>query len=178
MKFDQLIRYALFNNDELVSKIAKTDEGIPLIASVRVPQAKYPLVEYHQVDGSDSQFADDEIYAERALYQVGVTTRGKEYEELSELIKQTLRKLDFKIVVTYLKQNVYTELNSWYVQARCNLDYSYFEYLYQREKELFDQKYKDWQNKFPDGNYFVELLNDDVSKEQLVDQLDDDYTVL
>lgn len=178
MKFDQLIRYALFNNDELVSKIAKTDEDIPLIASVRVPQAKYPLIEYHQVDGSDSQFADDEIYAERVLYQVGVTTRGKEYEELSELIKQTLRKIDFKIVVTYLKQNVYTELNSWYVQARCNIDQSHFDYLYQREKKQFDSKHKDWQDKLPDGKYFVETLNNDIGKEQLVDQLSDDYTVL
>ena len=66
-EMEVLIQKALTSNPRIVNYVAKTKQGYPNIGANRVPHGVFPLIEYHQIYGSDEMFGDDRLLSRKMI---------------------------------------------------------------------------------------------------------------
>ena len=154
MDFDRLLSYSYSNNDLIVEHLAKTDEGFPMISSVRSPNAIYPSLTFTSIGGGDVRFADDNPFTERAVYEIDLYGNGVPYEVKDE-IKKVFNSIGFFLIHKATVKNVYTNIthNLWHVKTTMNQEM--YDYYMKQQEEIFKIKNK-FTNHLPDGDYYDE----------------------
>lgn len=94
-EMEVLIQKALTSNPRIVNYVAKTKQGYPNIGANRVPHGVFPLIEYHQIYGSDEMFGDDRLLSRKMSFQVGIYSEEYDYYEIQNEVDREMRKLGF-----------------------------------------------------------------------------------
>lgn len=94
-EMEVLIQKALTSNPKIVNYVAKTKQGYPNIGANRVPHGVFPLIEYHQILGSDEVFGDDRLLTRKMSFQVGIYSEEYDYYEIQNEVDREMRKLGF-----------------------------------------------------------------------------------
>ena len=94
-EMEVLIQKALTSNPRIVNYVAKTTQGYPNIGANRVPHGVFPLIEYHQIYGSDEMFGDDRLLSRKMSFQVGIYSEEYDYYEIQNEVDREMRKLGF-----------------------------------------------------------------------------------
>lgn len=163
MNFDKLIGLALHNDERIVSTVAKTSEGIPLINPNRNVAGVYPAIEFNQIGGNDVRYADNEIDLERHTFEVVYYCEHNEYMDAREYIKACMRRLGFAVIHEYTDRNLYTNLVHSSIHVRCFTDTALYERLLTEQQNLYDEKYSAIQTQtLPDGEYYDEKTKQDT----------------
>lgn len=92
---DMLIQAALIQNSKIVEYVSKTKQGYPNIGANRTPHGTFPLIEYHQILGSDELFADDKLMTRQYNYQIGIYTMNDDYHKIQNEVDKAMRSLGF-----------------------------------------------------------------------------------
>ena len=156
MNVEKLIKLSLLNNEKVYSQLAKTSEGIPLINALRVPEGKYPLIEFHQISGGDGHSADDEVYTERYTFQVTLVADDELYLDLRGEIKETLRNVGFRVINEYNSKNIHTNKVHYAIHVRQSYDLVWYEREMVRQESIYDDKHPEVNETLPEGIYFDE----------------------
>jgi len=160
MNIEKLIKLSLLNNEMVYSQLAKTSEGIPLINALRVPEGKYPLIEFHQISGGDGHSADDEVYTERYTFQVTLVADDELYLDLRGVIKETLRNVGFRVINEYNSKNIHTNKVHYAIHVRQSYDSVWYEREIVRQQALYDMNVHEVDNNLPKGEYFDEGIGE------------------
>lgn len=94
-EMEVLIQKALTSNPRIVNYVAKTKQGYPNIGANRVPHGVFPLIEYHQIYGSDEQFGSDRLLSRKMSFQIGIYSEEHDYYEIQNEVDREMRKLGF-----------------------------------------------------------------------------------
>ena len=94
-EMEVLIQKALTSNPRIINYVAKTKQGYPNIGANRVPHGVFPLIEYHQIYGSDEMFGDDRLLSRKMSFQVGIYSEEHDYYEIQNEVDREMRKLGF-----------------------------------------------------------------------------------
>lgn len=92
---DCLIQKALTDNEKIVSYVAKSKQGYPNIGANRVPHGIFPLIEYHQIFGSDQVFANDRLLVRQYNYQLGIYSMTEDYYKIQHEVDRVMRGIGF-----------------------------------------------------------------------------------
>ena len=97
MLFDlePLIFKALVSNQKIVDYLGKINGGFPNIGANRAPQGIFPLIEFHQIYGSDLVFGDDELVARQYGFQVGIYSLDDDFYLIENELDKEMRELGF-----------------------------------------------------------------------------------
>lgn len=84
------IRSALIANQKLVSLL-----GGQRVYQLAAPNAEeYPRITFFEIENSDSQFADNEVYATEVFVQIDVWSKGST-SEISGEVDRAMRQLEY-----------------------------------------------------------------------------------
>ena len=179
MLLDNLIYYALLNNERIVETVAKTTEGIPLVNRNKNPQALYPAIEYHMIGGGDINFADEEVFFTRHTYQVTFYGDEDDYIVVEDEMVSTLRRIGFRVTHKYSHTNPYTYITHYVYHVQANMESTYYETLLAEEWSKYQEKYMGEEYKVPGGTYYDELADEDyyIDEDYVLDDLEllDEY---
>lgn len=97
MMFDMelLIQHVLTRNEKIVEYVSKTKQGYPNIGANRTPHGTFPLIEYHQIYGSDVMFGDNDLITRKYSYQIGIYSMNDDYYKIQNEVDKAMRELGF-----------------------------------------------------------------------------------
>lgn len=90
-----IIQQALVQNKKIVDYVAKINGEFPNIGANRTPQGAFPLIEYHQIYGSDELFGDDVLLSRQYAFQIGIYTEKPDYYEVQNVVDEVMRDIGF-----------------------------------------------------------------------------------
>lgn len=90
-----IIQQALLQNEKIVEYVAKINGGYPNIGANRTPQGVFPLIEYHQIYGSDGMFGDDNVLSRQYSFQIGIYTERQDYQKIQNELDSAMRDAGF-----------------------------------------------------------------------------------
>jgi len=93
MLFDlePLIQKALTDNPQITAYVAKIGNGYPNIGANYTPHGIFPLIEYHQIYGSDHSFGDDSLLSRQYSFQVGIYSENADYYLIQDELDNCMR---------------------------------------------------------------------------------------
>lgn len=160
MDIEKLIKMTLLNSDVIFNLLSKTAEGIPNIDPLRVSVGEPPLIEFHQIGGTDSMYADSEVFRERFTYQITYVTDTKAFSEVRNAMKQAMRSVGFVVTGEYSTQNRYTNLTHYYIHVSQSFDEAWYDRLLKEQEELYNQKHGSIEDlPLPPGEYYDPKTN-------------------
>lgn len=158
MNFERLLSYAFANNELIVSTVAKTPEGYPLINRIRSPEAKYPLINFSYIGGGDVKFADYSPFVERVTMEIDLY--GDVNYVVKDEVKKVLNDLGFFLIHKDSIKDLYTGIEHTIYHVKQVLTQEMYDKKMETQEKLYFEKYGD-ERILPDGLYFDEIKNEE-----------------
>lgn len=146
----QLVYKTLKSNSTICNQLAKNPR--PIIGINKTVRGIYPQLELHQVEGEDSLHADDDILTERSVIAITYfTEESADFYKIFDTLKQLMRNINFKMVVSFSAVDTYTGITKFITQ---------WETFYNKDTISYYAKYlpkmPPVQQTLPKGRYFDE----------------------
>ena len=155
MNIENLVKFKLLNTPEIVEGIAKSKEGIPLVAINKGFEGTFPHIVLEMESGRDDIFADDTTYSIYEVIKIHFYSESEEdFFVVQQAINEAMREINFFRINYYSVMNDQTKITKNTIYYRTTLTTQMLTSQYTEQFMQYEQRVKPDEPTIPDGEYF------------------------